>query len=96
MTMKERLGKRLNLHDCNELDFKFGTSKVRGLEMELDSDITSRGIIIQFVRDWQTYSLHEALMHLDGYEENGEVPRGCTKKLRKKAMKLWPTMRPAK
>ena len=84
-----RRGKRLNLHDCNELDFKFGTSKVRGLEMELDSAITSRGIIIQFVRDWQTYSLLEALMYLDGYEENGEVPNGCTKKLRKKAMKLW-------
>ena len=93
--MTTRRGKRLNLHDCNELDFKLGTSKVRELEMELDSDITSRGIIIQFVRDWQTYSLHEALMYLDGYEEKGEVPQGTTRILRKKAMKLWQLEGPA-
>ncbi len=63
-------------------------SQVRLFEMRI-LDGLDYGIRIQFARDWKIYSLQEALMYLQGYESNGEVPRGTTSSARNAAEDIW-------
>lgn len=79
--------KRLYLREAQQRDATNGTSWVRLLEMHLEGEV-NLGIRIQFFRDFETYGLHEALIYLRGYEEQGEVPRGTTDKLQGTADKI--------
>lgn len=74
---------KIKLNELEKEDHEQNTSKIRGIEMELDH-LTDYNISItgQFFADFRLYGLQEAIQYLAGYEREGRVKKGVAEDIR--------------
>ena len=74
---------KIKLGELENEDYVQNTSKVRGIEMELDGLADYKvSITMQFFADFRLYGLHEAIQYLAGYEGEGHVRKGTAEGIR--------------
>ena len=79
---------KIKLDDLQKEDMDNETSLVREIEMELEIAVNhNQALIMQFFTDFQLYGLHEAIMYLEGYENQGMAPQGAAEKIKAYAHK---------
>ena len=64
--------KRIHLGDIRALDRKKNFSNLRWLEMTIEQDALSQGVVLQFFRDLHLYGLNEAMAYVRSYAKKGE------------------------
>ncbi|MBT7188320.1 hypothetical protein HN911_13450 [Candidatus Bathyarchaeota archaeon] len=73
--------KRIHLGDIRALDRKKNFSNLRWLEMTIEQDALSQGVVLQFFRDLTFYGIYEAMAYARGYAEKGEYREGFIEKI---------------
>ena len=74
---------KIKLNELEKEDHEQNTSKIRGIEMELDQLMDYNiSITAQFFADFRLYGLHEAIQYLAGYEREGRVKKGTAEGIR--------------